>query len=284
MGWLGNPKKRDELIEYARSNNRTECTVWLLDYKNRTADLAMEREKAEKKMLAELNASPNSVKMLQKIWSYKKREDGTLIITNYKGIGRTEVIVPEKIGRSTVTAIGNGAFAAASGVGAGAVIMNANPDQYRSRRQITEITLPNTLKYIGTGAFTFMCALKDIHIPEGVEEIDSFAFSRCDSLTSLTIPSSVKKIGMYAFSDCKNLCSVKIRGAVEIGAGAFHNTLKLESVELPRTVKKLLNEQTKYNVFEVFDSYSKVVVRCPKGSCAEEYCKRLGIKVIPIPF
>lgn len=53
-GWFKQPKKRDELIQYASEHRRIECTAWLLGYKNRTADLAVERAKAEKKMLREL--------------------------------------------------------------------------------------------------------------------------------------------------------------------------------------------------------------------------------------
>lgn len=49
IGWLSVPKKRDEIIEYASKNKKTEALAWLLDYKNRTADFAAEQEKAEKK-------------------------------------------------------------------------------------------------------------------------------------------------------------------------------------------------------------------------------------------
>ncbi|MDE7202640.1 MAG: hypothetical protein K2O91_12255 [Lachnospiraceae bacterium] len=54
-GWLKLPRRRDEMIEYAIQNGKTESTAWLLDYKNRTADLAAETKKAEKKLMRELN-------------------------------------------------------------------------------------------------------------------------------------------------------------------------------------------------------------------------------------
>lgn len=104
-GWLAMPKKRDEMIAYASEKKRTEIVAWLLEYKNRTADLAAEQRKAEKKLMRELNRAPDAVDALKKLWSYKKQEDGTLIITSYKGTD-TEVTVPEKIGRSIVTAVG----------------------------------------------------------------------------------------------------------------------------------------------------------------------------------
>lgn len=42
-GWFKAPKKRDELIQYASENGSRECAAWLLECKNRTADIAAER-------------------------------------------------------------------------------------------------------------------------------------------------------------------------------------------------------------------------------------------------
>lgn len=280
LGWLDNPKRRDEMIDYAQNmGNRIECVAWLLDFKNRTADPAAEQAKAEKKMLRELNANPNSVTMLRKLWSYKERSDGTLIITNYKGTA-TQVTVPEKIGKSTVTAIGNGAFAGASGVGAGTVTANFTNKQMQARRQITSLTLPKTLEYIGDGAFTYLQSLESIDIPESVKEIGAFAFDVCDSLTEITVPGSVRKIGKYAFAGCNNLRKVKIcEGVVEIGAGAFSNDLQLKEIELPKSLKRLLSQKLRFNTVEALDNFSFMTAYCPKGSYAEEYCKSKGINV-----
>ncbi|MDE6030379.1 MAG: leucine-rich repeat domain-containing protein, partial [Oscillospiraceae bacterium] len=198
-GWLKLPKKRDEMIAFAAENGCTESAAWLLDFKNRTADFAAEQVKAEKKMMRELNAKPDSVTELKKIWSYKKREDGTLIITNYKGL-KTEVIVPDKIGKSEVTAIGNGAFAGMSGVCGGEVTTYATQEQQKARREITKLVLPSGLKSIGVGAFAELRALESIEIPEGVTEIGKCAFYECISLKSVTVPGGVKSIGGYCFS------------------------------------------------------------------------------------
>lgn len=143
-GWLKTPKKRDEMIEYATENGRTECAAWLLDFKNRSFDLAAERAKAEKKAERELNANPNSVTELKKIWKFEKREDGSIIITGYKG-DRTEIIVPEKIGKNTVTAIGELAFSPNA--------LRISEEQALTRCRITGITLPESVKKIGRAAF-----------------------------------------------------------------------------------------------------------------------------------
>lgn len=201
-GWLRLPKKRDEMIAYASQNKKTEALAWLLDYKNRTADFAAEQERAEKKLMRELNAAPDSVMELKKLWSYKKREDGTLVITNYKG-KNTEVTVPEKIGRSIVTEIGQGAFTGASGVGS--VFTYATYEQEQQHRTITKITLPDTIRFIGRSAFSKMSSLKEINIPESVCEIDGYAFYGCSSLEKLTIPATVETIGEYVFTNCSKL-------------------------------------------------------------------------------
>lgn len=205
-GWLGVPGKRDEMIEYASKNGRTEPLAWLLDFKNRTADFAAEQEKAEKKMMRELNRavtplSPDSVAALKKIWSYRKRKDGTLMITNYKGTD-TEVTVPEKIGKNTVTAIGDNAFVGGTGVDNP---IYATWEQMRQHQEIKKITLPETVQYIGAGAFAFMRSLREINIPGGMEEIGAKAFFWCSLLETMTLSRTVEKIGRLAFSLCSKL-------------------------------------------------------------------------------
>ncbi len=52
----------------------------------------------------------NSVSALKRQWSYKVLDDGTITITNYKGMD-TEVTVPEVIGKNHVTALSYQVFA-----------------------------------------------------------------------------------------------------------------------------------------------------------------------------
>ncbi len=270
--WIATPKKRDEMIAYASENGKTESLAWLLDYKNRTADFAVEQKKAEKKMMRELNVAPDSVAALKKIWSYRKREDGTLLITNYKGTD-TEVTVPEKIGKGIVTGIGKGAFAADY----------SNPkvttEQTEQHNRITKIILPDTLQYIGQYAFSDMQALKDISIPKGVKEIDAYAFDKCTSLKQITIPGTVKKIGKDAFSYCRKLEKVCVcEGVLEIDQCVFWNCDNLQEIRIPKSVQRLNTMLIGISKYEIFDYCPKAVVYCPKGSKAEEYCKEKRVR------
>lgn len=219
-GWLAMPKKRDEMIAYASEKKRTEIVAWLLEYKNRTADLAAEQRKAEKKLMRELNRAPDAVDALKKLWSYKKQEDGTLIITSYKGTD-TEVTVPEKIGRSIVTAVGS-AFSGMSGDGT------------------PKITLPKTLQYIESCAFHRLWGLEEIQIPDGVKAIGDFAFYECERIRDIEIPDQVKRIGESAFQGCRMLEHITIPAQVKtIGMSAFEGCRMLEHVTISDGVERL---------------------------------------------
>jgi len=234
-GWLALPRKRDEMIAYASEKSQTEILAWLLDYKNRTADFAAEQEKAEKKMMRELNMAPDSVAALKKIWNYRKGEDGTLVITNYKG-SEINVTVPEKIGKNTVTAIGNGAFAGSPNSYNGC----AAAEQVKHHSKIVGITLPGTIRSIGKWTFMSMFALREINLPEGLQEIGAYAFDQCSSLKSIHIPSGVNEISKGAFERCTLLQDITISdGVKEIGDYAFGNCSALQSITIPGTVERV---------------------------------------------
>ncbi|MDE6916174.1 MAG: leucine-rich repeat domain-containing protein [Lachnospiraceae bacterium] len=271
-GWLAAPNKRDEMIAYATHNGKTEALAWLLDYKNRTADFVFEQKKAEKKLMRELSAAPDSVAVLKQIWSYRKREDNTLMITNYKGKD-IEVTVPKRIGRGVVTAIGKGAF---SGTFHNSKLTY---EQVEHHKKITKVTLPDTIELIDDWAFARMTELEEIIIPAGVQEIGGYAFAECVLLKSLTIPGNVQRIGISAVSKCNRLESVCIEeGVPEIGECMFWDCGNLRQVRIPQSVQKMGAGSTGSNRFEIFEFCPKVNVLCPKGSAAEAYCKENKVR------
>lgn len=252
-GWLGNAKKRDELIKYAADNEKTECTAWLLDFKNRTADLAAEMKKADKKIQRELNADPNSLSEIKKNWKYEKKKDGTLKILRYTGHSK-DIVVPEKIGDARVTEIGDWAF---------------SPHQDRTREQtsefrktITKITLPDGLKKIGEHAFCDLISLESVNIPKTVRTIGARAFEDCRSLKSIIVPEGVRHIGENAFS-------------IQNGRGA------LEYAELPSTLE-YFRESCKWRRVYLFDSAycPDLVVSVPRGPYVEEFCEHNKVKFV----
>lgn len=182
QGWLEQPKLRDDMIEYSTKTKKTECSAWLLDFKNRTADFAKEAEKREKRLNSMLNASPDSVSELKKIWSYEKLEDGTLSIKSYKG-NQSVVIVPKKIGGAAVTEIGAKAFSP----------HNSRISEERTLfrlNKIEKVILPDGLRLIELEAFYGCEALKEIEIPNSVKKIKYNALVNC-GLEHIVIPEGV---------------------------------------------------------------------------------------------
>lgn len=295
-GWLSDPKRRDSVIEYAIERGNTEASAWLLDCKNRTADLTAESRRAEKREERELNASPDSVLMLKKLWGYKKKEDGTIMITKYK-TGRPQVAVPEKIGLSPVTEIGSGAFEGMKSYS------RLTKEELDAHRTIAKAIIPPTVAIIGDYAFYGCVLLKDIELSEGLREIGYSAFKHCVSLNNVLLPESLRKIDNSAFEDCfslervtvpggvksidgnafknsENLKSVTIcEGVEEIRREAFFNCKRLETVEIPLSIKFI--DGNEYNArywHSPFDYCPKLTLKVHKGSGAEGYCIKYGIK------
>lgn len=292
-GWLDMPRKRDEMIKYASENDKTEASAWLLEFKNRTANFALEQEKAEKKMMRELNANPNSVTELKKIWGFEKREDNTIRITRYKG-KKTEVIVPEKIGNSTVVEIGAKAFSTEA--------LRLKEEQVFLRMAITRISLPETITAIGERAFCGCHALTEINLPDKVTVIGENAFSRCESLKSIVLPKGITEIYAYTFSSCKSLQRILIHenitmigkqafagcsalekveiaeGVAEIGMRAFYSCTNLKSIVLPQSIQKIKNYTHKGQQPETifYEDMDVTAIVTPK-SYAEKYCRRNNI-------
>ena len=87
---------------------------------------------------------------------------------------------------------------------------------------ITGITIPDNVTYIGSGAFENCRSLTSITIPDSVTSISDNAFCGCIGLASITIPNSITSIGNNAFRNCRNLKSITIPDSVtSIGGFAF---------------------------------------------------------------
>ena len=70
---------------------------------------------------------------------------------------------------------------------------------------LTSVTIPNSVKSIGIGAFMYCDSLTSVTISDSVTSIGDYAFRYCASLASVAIPNGVTSIGWYAFNDCDSL-------------------------------------------------------------------------------
>ena len=102
---------------------------------------------------------------------------------------------------------------------------------------MSSITIPDNVTFIGEGAFALCDELNEIKIPDNVSCIGAGAFVQCHSLTEVTMPSSCDTIGDAAFARCDNLASVTLNEGLEwIGAEAFADCTALTEVDIPASV------------------------------------------------
>ena len=132
---------------------------------------------------------------------------------------------------NSVTSIGAGAFY-------GTPIYDNHPNGvfyvdkwvcgYKGKEPYGNLVLQSDSRGIANYAFEYCRDLTSVTIPNSVTSIGAGAFYGCSGLTSVTIPNSVTSIGEEAFSDCKSLTSVKCsNNNIKIGKDAFSYCNKL---------------------------------------------------------
>ena len=113
-------------------------------------------------------------------------------------------------------------------------------ETFKGDKELTSITIPDSVTSIGYCAFYDCSSLTSITIPNSVTSIGEYAFYGCSSLTSITIPNSVTSIGRYAFYGCSNLTSITIPSSIaEIGRSTFSGCSNLTSITIPENVTSI---------------------------------------------
>lgn len=163
--------------------------------------------------------------------------DGRLTVTGAGNYDGDEIVIPSRIDGTPVTAVGEGAF--------------------ENCENITAITIPDTVTYIGSRAFAGT-SIAYIAIPSSVSEIGGQIFSGCGNLTEVAyncdygasesgvffnVPSLEKvsfggtRVPGYICLNSVNLCEVVLGDSVtEIGNSAFSGCMNLKEINIPAKV------------------------------------------------
>ena len=96
---------------------------------------------------------------------------------------------------------------------------------FMDRSTIENVTMPDTVRYIGDFSFSSCKSLKNVALSNRLVDIGYCAFSDCRSIEKINLPGTVENIANKAFADCTSLKNIKIPDSVtKIGASAFENT------------------------------------------------------------
>ena len=97
--------------------------------------------------------------------------------------------------------------------------------------QMKKITIPDSVRKIGTFAFCNCDKLEEIVGMNGVEEICDNAFTSCQSLKQINLPDTLKITGTEAFAFCNSLTEVTIPGSLtKMGTYMFSTCMNLEKI------------------------------------------------------
>ena len=270
-----------EYLTLASAAKATQCIAWLLEQKNRLT--AGAKPKKQKKILEDDPFSPANMKML---WSYLKREDGTIELTDYKG-EEAEVLIPGRIGDSVVTRLGSYLF---------------SPEKPRRKktvcetlRKIRKVIVSENVTEIGDNAFAWNSGITTIVFPPSLRKIENEAFSYCINLSADCFAGDTLdgvEIGKAAFAGCKNMANEEgliiidrvlyacDEGATtvqvpcdvtRIASGAFSYCFGVSDIMIPSSTKQ---------IEDAFNTFTNFTIHAPAGSYAEQHAKEHNIPFV----
>lgn len=144
---------------------------------------------------------------------------------------------------------------------------------------LCEITLPESIKFLGDEAFYYCKVLRSIDIPASIDALPSCCFYNCISLTDVILPNSIKTIGGECFYGCEKLSKIYLPDSITaIRYDAFRYS-GLTEISIPNAVTEIGSY-----VFSNCENLGKIVFGANVktiGSSAFSSCTKLSYVTIP---
>lgn len=165
--------------------------------------------------------------------------------------------------------------------------------EFSELRNLTSVSLPNTLKTIGYSAFQYDESLEHIVLPDSLVNVGTGVFEGC-GLKSIVLPGAIYDGTLL--KNCLSLQSVTIKSGAEIGGSMFLGCKRLNSIVIDEGVSKLpaysfnecinlhyikLSRDVKYTekAFGYGDAriFDDLVIAGPAGYAAQKYAEELKV-------
>jgi hypothetical protein len=274
------PKNVDgDFLQPAMQAGASLCAAFLLNWKNDN----IAPKQAETLQKQALTRDPYNAADMKKLWSTKALDDGTLMITGYKGL-ETQIEIPPYIGKRKVSSIGEYALSPFK--------EHITEERANLFRRLQAVRIPEGITVVGECAFFGCEELCKLELPQGVI-CQSGSFGNCIKLADPTgalivgnvlfkhygasgklhIAQNVTKINSYAFMFQKNLEAVVLpENVTEIGDQAFRDCGKLKYIFVPASVRSI--------GWMAFADCPDLTIHTPAGSYAETYAKENNIPFV----
>lgn len=198
-------------------------------------------------------------------FEYQELDDGTVILTNYKG-DEKDLVLPDELGGKSVSTLSTDAFSRCTELRSVTIPLSiveiienpfrpwddSNPFLYCEKLEAIHVS-PDHPTLAEIDGVLFRKAEKQLlsypaakagasyDVPQGVAAIEDEAFSGNDKLRSVSLPDSVLTVGRNPFYDCRHLLEITVaegNPALSAADGVLFRTEDRQLVSYPAGLKK----------------------------------------------